>query len=254
MAGGFLSRHMVGKKEAIFMRIVFSGASLTAIVTARHLIRQGHDVAIIEVDKDKIDDISEEMDCSFLLGNAGTPDVLEQVDPQQCDFLFCLTDDDHANIITSLLGRSMGFSRVITGIQDASLVSLCNELGLDDTIIPTRTISRHLCNIVEGLDSIELSTLLRGSARLFSFKATKNDQCRIDELELPDKARVIFYYRDDRFFFADGEDNIHDGDELIILTDYEHLAELNERWNPKGVHRDQESGNGEPSESSPQDS
>ncbi len=151
------------------MRIVFSGASPTATMAARQLIKQGHDIVIIELDKEKIDKLSEELDCSFLHGDAGKPAILSQVDPKNCDFLFCLTDNDQANIITSLLGRSMGFHRTITSIQDEDLVTLCDELGLEDTIIPARTMSLHLNNIVEGLDNIELSTLLRGNVRFFTF-------------------------------------------------------------------------------------
>ena len=105
-------------------------------MATKQLIKKGHDIVIIELDEEKIDDLSDELDCSFLHGDAGKPAILSQVDPKSCDFLFCLTDNDQANIITSLLGRSMGFKRIITSVKDEDLGSLCNELGLDDTIIP----------------------------------------------------------------------------------------------------------------------
>jgi trk system potassium uptake protein TrkA len=219
------------------MRIIFSGASPTTVVAARNLIRQGHDIVIIEIEKEKIDRISEDMDCSFLHGDAGKPGILSQVDPKGCDFLFCLTDNDQANIITSLLGRSMGFERVITGIEDDDYVPLCEELGLDDTIVPTRTISQHLSNIVGGLDDIELSTLLRGDARFFSFTAGKDDEARFDELELPDTARVVYYYRDDEFHFPNENGKIKSGDEIVILTHSKNLPDLRKRWKPKDVNR-----------------
>ena len=218
------------------MRIVFSGASPTAIMTARQLIKKGHEVVLIELDKDKIDEISDDLDCSFLHGDAGKPAILSQVDPENCDFLFCLTDNDQANIITSLLGRSMGFHRIITSIQDEDLGPLCDELGLEDTIIPARTMSQHLDNIVEGFDNIELSTLLRGNARFFSFIASKEDEGHINELDLPKEARVVYYYRDDKFFIAEKDNHLREGDEIVILTDSEHLSELNERWNPKEIN------------------
>jgi len=219
------------------MRIVFSGASPTAIAAAQQLIDQGHDIIVIEVNKQKIDQISEKLDCGFLHGDAGKPAILSQVDPKQCDFLFCLTDNDQANIITSLLGRSMGFDRVITGIEDDAYVSLCDELGLEDTIVPTRTMSQHLSNIVDGLDNIELSTLLRCHARFFSFTAEKQDEIDFDELDLPDMARAIYYYRDDAFYFVDDNDRIEEGDEIVILTHAKHLSELSERWRPREVDR-----------------
>ena len=130
----------------------------------------------------------------------------------------------------------MGFQRTITSIQDADLATLCDELGLEDTIIPARTISQHLNNIVEGLDNIELSTLLRGNVRFFSFVAGKKEKCKVNELDLPEKARVVYYYRDDEFLFAEQDAKLREGDEIVILTDSEHLAELDERWNSKKVN------------------
>lgn len=217
------------------MRIIFSGASPTAIAAARQLIDQGHDIVFIEIDKRKIDPLADELDCSFLHGDAGKPAILSQVDPKQSDFLFCLTDNDQANIITSLLGRSMGFKRVITGIEDDDYVPLCDELGLDDTIVPARTMSQHLSNIVNGLDNIELSTLLRGHARFFSFTAGADDESRFNALDLPESARAVYYYRDDAFYFVEGDDRIKKGDEIVILTHVKHLADLSDRWHPKDV-------------------
>jgi trk system potassium uptake protein TrkA len=214
------------------MRIVFSGASPLTIITAKTLIKQGHEVIIIEVDKERIDRISDELDCSFLHGDSARPAILSQVNPKNSDILFCLTNSDQINIITSLLGRSMGFKRVITSIEDTDLVQLCRELGLEDTIIPVWAMSRHLDNMVRGLDNINLSALLKEDARFFTFTAGEEDAVCVSELELPKDARVIFYYRDNKFHFADDDTKLCKGDEIVILTHSKNLPDFNERWYP----------------------
>ncbi len=75
--------------------------------------------------------------------------------------------------ITALLGRLMGFKRVVTSIEDRELENLCSEPRLVDTIIPARTMSQHLLNMVRGLDNIELSTLIEHNALFFTFVANK---------------------------------------------------------------------------------
>ncbi|MGB3212489.1 MAG: NAD-binding protein [Desulforhopalus sp.] len=222
------------------MRIVFSGANPTAVKAAEKLIEQGHEIIIIEINKEKIDDLSDDLDCSFIHGDAGKPAILSEVAPEECDFLFCLTDNDHANIITSLLARSMGFNKIITCIQDEDLLPLCDELGLLDIIVPDRTISQYLTNTVSGLDSVELSTLLRGNARFFSFNAQKEDEGLVGELDLPDKSKVMYYYRDDDFFFTDADTPLQKGDEVVILTSSDHLTDLTKRWHPQEVKADEE--------------
>jgi len=217
------------------MRIVFSGANPLTTTTAKTLIKQGHEVIIIEADKEKIDKISDELDCSFLHGDSAKPATLSQVDPKNSDILFCLTNSDQINIITSLLGRSLGFKRVITSIEDTDLVQLCRELGLEDTIIPVWAMSRHLDNMVRGLDNINLSALLKEDARFFTFTAGEDDAICVSELGLPKDARVVFYYRDNKFYFADNDTKLRKGDEIVILTNSKNLPAFNERWYPKEV-------------------
>jgi trk system potassium uptake protein TrkA len=217
------------------MRIVFSGASPLTIITAKTLIKQGHEVIVIEVDKEKIDQISDELDCSFLNGDSTKPAVLSQADPKNSDILFCLSNSDQINIITSLLGRSMGFKRVITSIENTDLVQLCRELGLEDTIIPVWAMSRHLDNMVRGLDNINLSALLKEDARFFTVTAGEDDAVGVSELGLPKDAKVIFYYRDNKFHFADDDTKLRKGDEIVILTHCKNLPDFNERWYPKKV-------------------
>ena len=217
------------------MRIVFSGANSLTVMTARTLIKQGHEVIIIEVDKEKIDQISDELDCSFLHGDSAKPAIISQVDPKNSDILFCVTNSDQVNIITSLLGRSMGFKRVITSIKDTDLLQLCRELGLEDTIIPVWALSRYLDNMVRGLDHINLSTLLKEDARFFTFTAGEEDAVSVSELGLPKDAKVIYYYRDNKFNFADDDTKLCKGDEVVILTHSKNLPDFNERWYPKEV-------------------
>ncbi len=203
------------------------------IITARALTEQGHEVIIVELDKEIIDQFSDELDCSFVHGDASKPSILSQVNPKDCDFLFCLTDSDQVNIITALLGRSMGFKRVVPSIEDDELQHLCGELELEDTIIPVRTMSQYLENMVRGLDNIELSTFLKHGARLFTFVAGKKDTDKIGELDLPEATEVVFFYRDDQVNFVDETTALKEGDEVVILTQIENLEDLQKRWDPK---------------------
>ncbi len=215
------------------MRIAFVGAGVVTVMTAKALIEQKHEVIIIESNREKIDRLSEELDCSFLHGDGGKPAILLEVGPEQTDMLFCLADNDQANLIASLVGRSMGFTRVVTAIENPDFEEICRELGLEETIVPARTTSRHLQNMVRGLDTVELSTVLKDEARFFSFVVEKEDAVTIAKLELPEESRVICYYRDDRFNFANEETTLKTGDEVIILTHSKHLQTLKDRWMPK---------------------
>jgi trk system potassium uptake protein TrkA len=224
------------------MRIVFVGATDLTTMTARRLIAQGHDVVIIERDKTVIDTLNADLDCSFLHGDGTKPQILREAKPEQCDVLFCLTRHAQENIIASLVGRSLGFKRVVTSIDDEEFEGICHNLGLEHTIVPSRTVSRYLADMVRGVDVIELSTFLKGSARLFSFVARSEDAVHVTELGLPEHTRVVCLYRGEEFVCPTETTKVRQGDEVVLITDNRHLTTLRERWRPLVAEQRPDSG------------
>jgi trk system potassium uptake protein TrkA len=216
------------------MRAVFIGTTPLSLLTADILMRRGHEVVMIERDRERIDAVSQELACAFLQGDATRPLILGEADPPATDVLYCLTDNDQANIIASLVGKSLGFPRVITCINDPEYEHICTELGLTDTIVPTRTIGRDLADMFEGHDPLVISTMFRDEARAFSFVIRKEDAGALSGLELPRESRVVCLYRDDRFILPEAKTSLEAGDEVILITHRRNLEELAKRWSPGG--------------------
>lgn len=213
------------------MRIVFIGTNKISLNTGRTLIDDGHEIIFIELDKEKIDQLADELDCGFIHGDGSAPDTLQEVDPEQTDVLFCLTNNDKDNIIAGLVGRSLGFSKTIIKIEDFAYEHICTELGLEDVIVPTRTISRYLVDLIMERDTSELKNVLKDDARFFTFVAgEEEDGMSLGELQLPDHARIICYYRDNSFNLAGENASLKDGDEVVILTRQDSIEALQEKW------------------------
>jgi trk system potassium uptake protein TrkA len=215
------------------MRFAFIGAGEVTVRTVETLIEDGHEVVVIEQDKERIDELSEFLDCSFLQGDGSDPKRLREVDPEHTDMLLCLSSSDQANIISSLVGRSLGFSRIVTSIQNPAYEDICAELGLEDVIIPSRTISRFLADMSQGLDVMELSTYMKNGLRFYSFTADKKTVGTIEELDLPEEAKVVCIYRGSEYLFTTPETSIKKDDEIVMLAHRDTLPELRERWEPR---------------------
>lgn len=213
------------------MRAVFVGASSLSLMTTNLLLKRGHEVVIIERNKEYIDELSETLDCGYLHGDGDKPALLKEADPANTDVLFCLTGDDRSNILASLVGRSLGFKRVVTRIEDPELEHICLELGLEDTIIPARTIGRFLADICEGQDLLELSTMIRDEARVFSFVIPEDFEGGTQELELPDDARLVCIYRQGKLIIARDDMELKADDEVVIVARRDCLPELEKKWN-----------------------
>jgi len=214
------------------MRAVIVGAGSLGLMTAQSLLKRGHEVILIDQDKARVEALADEIGCGLLCGDGSNPTILRETDPAHSDFLFCLTNNDHANIIASLVGRSLGFKRVITRIENQELEHICLELGLEDTIIPALTIGRYLADMFEGLDMLELSTILKDDAKVLSFVCPEADVGPLEELGLPEGSRVICLYRDGKFKLAEEVTDLRAGDEVVVLSHDRNLRRLRQRWLP----------------------
>jgi len=212
------------------MRVVLVGASAVAVATAKILLKRGDDVVIIERDLAKIESLSGSLDCGFLHGDGSKPAILREAGPKETDMLLCLTNHDQDNILASLVARSLEFPRVVTKIEDPEFEYICAELGLTDTIIPDTNTARTLADIAAGQGVTEISAMIRGEVRFFSFIARQAEKGPVGDITLPADARIVLIYRGDDFIVADPDTKILPKDEVLILTHSRRLAELRERW------------------------
>jgi trk system potassium uptake protein TrkA len=219
------------------MRAVFIGINPYTLATARAALAHGDEVVIVERDRARIDELAQEVDCGFIHGDGTHPQILKECGPKEPDFLFCLTDSDQTNIIASLVGRSLGFGRVLTRIDDPQFERICTELGLVDTIVPSQTIGRHLADLLHGRNPLEISSLIKDDARVFSFVAGKDEAGKVADLKLPAQTGVICLYRDGHFRAAEEATEVKADDEVVLITHVDQLPKLQERWaaTPNGV-------------------
>lgn len=212
------------------MKLVFIGASATSVATARQLTQRGHNVVIIDKEKNRIDDLTDQLDCGFILGDGTRPDILREADATTTDMIFCMTSNDQANILASLVARSLGFPKVITKIEDPEFEHIAIELGLEKIIVPSRTIGRFLADMAEGYDILELSSIIKGEARVFSFVINENLEGPVSALDLPDNTRLMCIYRESEFILPDEDMKVKIDDEVVLITHSKQIPALHERF------------------------
>jgi trk system potassium uptake protein TrkA len=132
------------------LRIVLIGASTLALTATEALLAAGHQVVIVEKNREVIEEVSKDYDCSFIHGDGSRPHILEDVDPKHTDCLFCLSNEDTSNILAAVVARSLGFEKVVVRIEDRDLLPICTQLDLDHVIVPDKRVSRELVAFAEG--------------------------------------------------------------------------------------------------------
>lgn len=212
------------------MKIVIIGASNLAVSTIQILLGRGHDVILVERDKGRIDTLAEDLDCGFIHGDGSRPAILREAGAVDEATLLCLTNHDQDNILAALVGRTLGFRRVIPKIEDPEFDHICVELGLTDTIVPAQSVARTLADMLTGIDALEMATYIRGEVRFFPFVVRETEVGPATDLELPDKTALICLYRGEDFLIPKPDTKLKKGDEGVLITHSRHLPALRERW------------------------
>ncbi|MDX8381479.1 MAG: Trk system potassium transporter TrkA [Ghiorsea sp.] len=89
------------------MNIIILGAGEVGFHIAMRLASEGHDVAVVDSDKERVQRVSDTMDVRTVLGNAAHPSVLESAGAKDADLLIAATASDETNMLACQVAHSL---------------------------------------------------------------------------------------------------------------------------------------------------
>ncbi|HKJ53392.1 MAG TPA: Trk system potassium transporter TrkA [Gammaproteobacteria bacterium] len=198
--------------------------------------RMEHDyqVKVIEAFPGRARELSAMLDSAIvLLGDAANPDLLQEENVESMDVFCALTNDDEANILSSMLAKRMGARKVMSLINRPAYVDLVESGLIDIAISPHQvTIGALLAHIRRG-DVVAVHALRRGSAEAIEAIAhgdktsSKVVGRTIEEIRLPEGARISAIVRGNDVLIAHHDTVIESEDHVILfLTNKKKIAEV----------------------------
>jgi len=201
------------------MRIVIVGASRFGIATATQLADAGHEVVLVDRDADKLSDLSEEVDAGFLEGDGSLPSVLRDAYGDGADALVLLTNVDDVNILAALVGRSVGYPKVVPQIVRKELLAVCEELGLENLITPHATVARSIARTLESHNDAALDLRAHEGFDVLGYRVGEEQAgTRLGDLDLPEATRAIAVSRGEGDELVTSDTRLEEGDTLIVAV------------------------------------
>ena len=144
-------------------RIVIAGGGHIGRGLAESL-ENNYGVRIIEQSRQKGYELSEKLDRAIvLIGDASDRDLLIEENIAETDVFCAVTNDDEANIMSSLLAKSLGAKKVITLINNPAYINLIGS-DIDIAISPQQaTLGTILTHVRRG-DIVKVHSLRHGAA------------------------------------------------------------------------------------------
>lgn len=101
------------------MHVIVVGGGLVGSSLAEKLAGDGHDVVLIEQDRELVRELDDRLDVQTIRGNGATMPVLLEAGIERCDLLLATTDSDEANMVVALVGASIfHVPKVVARLRD----------------------------------------------------------------------------------------------------------------------------------------
>ena len=185
-----------------YKRIIIAGGGNIGLRLARSLEKK-YSVKIIELDKRRAHELSEQLDQSIVLyGSASDQDLLLEENIEDTDVFLAVTNSDEANIMSSMLAKRMGAHKVLTLISNPAYVDLVQAGEIDIAVSPQQATIGSLLTHVRRGDIVNVHSLRRGAAEAIEIiahgdaKTSKVVGRAIEDIDLPEAATIGAIVRD----------------------------------------------------------
>ena len=157
------------KKKAGGMHIIIVGCGKVGHTLTEQLVREGHDITIVDVSERVIADISEVFDVMGVRGNGASLSVLEEAGVRSADLIIAVTGSDELNLLCCTIARKVGgdlaaIARVRNPDYSRELVYLRQQLGLSMIINPELEAAREIARILSRPQALSVSAFAKGHA------------------------------------------------------------------------------------------
>ncbi len=202
--------------------MIIGGGNIGRRVAAS--LEQDYSVKLIDHNPIRSEELANELDNTLvILGDAADEELLQEEGIEKVDVFCALTNDDEANILSSMLAKSMGARKVMTLINRAAYVDLIQSGNIDIAISPQQaTIGSLLTHIRRG-DVVKVHSLRRGAAEAIEAIAHGEESSSkvvgkaIEDIKLPPGTTIGAIVRGKEVIIAHHDTVIQSEDHVILF-------------------------------------
>jgi trk system potassium uptake protein len=213
------------------MRIVIAGAGNVGRYVAGDLASRGHDVSVIEQNKELVTQLQEDLEVNWVVGDACELYTLDAAVLSSCDVMVAATGDDEDNLVVSLLAKQeFAVPRVVARINHPDNEWLFNQSwGVDVAVSTPHLLTSLVEEAVSVGDLVRLLNLEQGKVSLLELTLDENSPAKgktVADLNMPSDCTLVAIVRDRHVIAPRGETPLLAGDEVLALAAPEAEREL----------------------------
>lgn len=175
------------------LKIIIVGCGKVGRTLIAQLIKEGHDITLIDHNAQKIQELTGLYDVMGIVGNGASFSVQIEAGIEDTDLIIAVTDSDELNLLCCTVAKRVGncsaIARVRTPDYSKEAGYLREKLGLAMIINPELEAAREAARILFLPTALEVSTFAHGQAEMIKLKVPDGNQ--LDGMTIADLGRAL---------------------------------------------------------------
>ena len=142
------------------MNIVLVGASMIGRAVTGQLLKEKHDLVVIEKDPVKANRLSDNFDVLVINGSGTDLEVLKEAKVYDADLFIALTSEDQVNILCCMLAKRLGAKSTIARVRNPEnedvLTFLKDDLSLSMTVNPELDFAKTVARVLQFPSAVSI--------------------------------------------------------------------------------------------------
>ena len=216
--------------------LIASGGNMSYYLAQRLCAAKLH-VKIIESNRTRCEELVDLLPkATIICGKACNENVLLEEGVAQADAFCALMDNDSENITLALYANKVSQAKRITRINKMDLEGIVAEIPLGAVVSPKSLTAEHILRYVRAMGADTRTSRMESVNRLandqveaLAFSVTSPSEVTDQKLmDLHLKSGVLFcsIIRDGKSIVPTGQDSIHVGDQVVLVTTRRYIDDL----------------------------
>ena len=221
------SKNLVRSDARKISRAVIIGAGRAGRFTARILDKQGVQVKIFDMNRERCRLIAGTLSSHSMAihGDGTNIDLLQSEGISDADIMICMTDDDKLNLLLALMGRHLGAAKTIVTVNRYDYIELMEKVGVDIVLSSRFLAASEVLAFVRRGGIVSVSLLEGAKAEAIEVVVQPGAKVagkKLMDAALPRECLVCGYVRDEEAFVPNGNSVLNPGDRAIIIVQMKH--------------------------------
>ncbi|MBQ9750816.1 MAG: Trk system potassium transporter TrkA [Clostridia bacterium] len=222
------------------MKIIIIGLGTIGKTILKSLSHKGHNITIIDENKDKIETLIGKYDVSGVVGNGACLDIQGEAGVKDADLAIVLTNSDELNVFACLVAKKIGVKNTIARVRNPDyrkqIMEMKDELGISMIVNPEKDTATEIFNLINLPSIAQVDHFAKGRVLLVEIVAEKGCALVGETLislgkKLKTKVLICAVQRGHNVTIPTGNFIIEESDRVYLTSDAktlrDFLAEIN---------------------------